>query len=118
MNGYERQGSDYPTYPGNSLGQVVRRDGYTVKDQIWFPIFDKKTGTKKFLPKVVDKMVIIEFTWYGRDTGWKRREVLPPMNNEKMEQKAQLKKKTNIKVTQETEEERTKRILQNMGYRF
>ena len=115
---YERQGSDYPTYPGNSLGQVVRRDGYTVKDQIWFPFFDKISGTKKFLPKVVDKMVVIEFTWYGGTTGWKRREVLPPMNNEKMEQKAKIQKKTNKKVTQETEDERTKRILQNMGYRF
>ena len=115
---YERQGPDYPTYPGTSLGQVVRRAGYTVKDQIWFPIFDKRTRKKTFLPKVVDKMVIIEFTWYGGDTGWKRREVLPEMKNEKWEQKAQLQKKANIKAAQETEEERTKRILQNMGYRY
>ena len=114
---YKRQGNDYPLYPGTSIGQVVRRDGYTIKDKIWYPVINPVTKKKTFKPKIVDRIVIIEFTWYGK--GWKRREVIPAMKDEKMENKVRVQKEVNKRVVnKETEEERTNRILANLGYRF
>ena len=111
---YERQGPDYPLYPGSMMGQVVRRAGRIIQDRIWFPMYNKQTGKMEMRPKLVDKIVQVEFTWYG--SHWKRREILPHMKSEQHERKAQVAPKLKAAVA-ETAEERTARILGNIGWK-
>ena len=111
---YERQGPDYPLYPGTMMGQVVRRDGRIIQDRIWFPMYNKQSGKTEMRPKLVDKVVQVEFTWYG--SHWKRREVLPHMKSEQHEQKAQGAPKFKA-AAPETAEERTARILRDLGWK-